>query len=64
MAHQNFFEICEDWAFNRGTTSGRLIWRDASKPTLLNDKYLMILRRQADKSWKIARLMWSSVAKN
>jgi uncharacterized protein (TIGR02246 family) len=53
-------EICGDWAFNRGKTNGRLIWHDGGNPTPLNDKYLMILRRQADKSWKIARLMWSN----
>ena len=57
-------EICGDWAFNRGKTNGRLIWHDGSNPTPLNDKYLMILRRQVDKSWKIARLMWSSQVKN
>ncbi|MCI0697491.1 DUF4440 domain-containing protein [candidate division KSB1 bacterium] len=57
-------EICGDWAFNRGKTSGRLIWHDGSNPTPLNDKYLMILRRQAGKSWKIARLMWSHYPKN
>jgi uncharacterized protein (TIGR02246 family) len=57
-------EVCGDWAFNRGKTSGRLIWHDGSKPTSLNDKYLMILRRQADKSWKIARLMWSKYPPN
>jgi uncharacterized protein (TIGR02246 family) len=57
-------EVCGDWAFNRGKTNGRLLWHDGSNPTPLNDKYLMILRRQADKSWKIARLMWSSQVKN
>jgi ketosteroid isomerase-like protein len=57
-------EVCDDRAFNRGKTSGRLIWHDGSNPTPLNDKYLMILRRQADKSWKIARLMWSNYSKN
>jgi uncharacterized protein (TIGR02246 family) len=57
-------EVCGDWAFNRGKTNGRLIWHDGSNPTPLNDKYLMILRRQTDKSWKIARLMWSNYPQN
>ena len=57
-------EVCGDWAFNRGKTSGRLLWHDCSNPTPLNDKYLMILRPQPDKSWKIARLMWSSYPQN
>ena len=57
-------EVCEDWAFNRGTTRGRLIWHDGSNPTPLRDKYLMILKRQPGNTWKIARLIWSSYAKN
>jgi uncharacterized protein (TIGR02246 family) len=57
-------QVCGDWAFNRGITKGRLVWHDGSASTLLNDKYLMILRKQADDSWKITRLMWSSNAKN
>jgi ketosteroid isomerase-like protein len=57
-------EVCGDWAFNRGSTRGRLIWHDGNNPTPLNDKYLMILRRQPDKGWKIARLMWSNYSKN
>lgn len=50
-----------DWAFDRGTTNGKLIPRDGSKPINVNDKYLMILRRSPEGAWRIARLMWSSL---
>ena len=48
-----------DWVFVRGRTGGRVISRKGGATSPVNDKYLMILRRQADGTWRIARLMWS-----
>ena len=48
-----------DWTFIRGMTNGRMAPRNGGAARIVNDKYLMILRRQADGSWRIARLMWS-----
>ena len=47
------------WAYIRGVTLGEALRVDGGAPTEINDKYLMILRRQEDASWKIARLVWS-----
>lgn len=49
-----------DCAFDRGITKGRNVWRNGDPPTEFEHKYVMLLRRQADRSWKIARLIWNS----
>ena len=49
-----------EWAFDRGITKGRNVWRNGDPPTEFEHKYVMLLRRQADGSWKIARLIWNS----
>ncbi len=54
--------VAGDWAFDRGVTRGRLVWHDGRPPTPLADHYLMVLIRQPDGAWKIARLMWSPTA--
>lgn len=51
-----------DWAYCRGTTCGRYIWRDGRTPTVFEDKYLMILRRNPG-DWVVATLMWNPVSK-
>jgi len=48
-----------DWAFDRGTTRGRAVPRSGGTATPIDDKYLMILKRQADGTWRIARLIWN-----
>ena len=48
-----------DWAFARGMTTGKMTPRNGGTAGTVNDKYLMILRRQPDGTWRIARLMWS-----
>lgn len=55
-------QAADGWAFSRGVTKGRYLWRDGSQPTALEDKYLMILKRDARGAWKVAALMWSPVA--
>ncbi len=51
--------VTGDWAFDRGITRGRYVWRDGRPPTPFSDKYLMILERR-DGAWKIARLIWNA----
>ena len=48
-----------DWAFDRGTTSGKTVPKGDEPPRQIHDKYLMILHRQPSGEWKIARLMWN-----
>ena len=52
-------QVTGDWAFDRGATRGRNVWHDGKAPTQFEHKYLMILKRQADGNWKIARLIWN-----
>jgi len=53
--------VTNDLAIVRGFNRGRLKPRTGGDARLLNDVYLMILRRASDGSWRIARLMWHSV---
>ena len=48
-----------DWAFARGKTTGKMTPRNGGADGTVDYKYLMILRRQPDGTWRIARLMWS-----
>jgi uncharacterized protein (TIGR02246 family) len=49
-------------AFVRGEIVGSVTPLDRSKPaTPVRDKFLMVLRRQPDSGWKVARLMWGPV---
>jgi ketosteroid isomerase-like protein/pimeloyl-ACP methyl ester carboxylesterase len=57
--HSEETQVAGAWAFDRGLTSGRNVWRDGREPTKFEHKYLMILKRQSDGAWKIARLIWS-----
>lgn len=49
--------IAGDWAIDRGVTRGRVTTRGGGDRRL-NDRYLMLLRRDANGSWKISRLIW------
>lgn len=53
-------EAFGEWAFDRGTTSGRMVPKGNEAPRKVHDKYVMILHKRADGSWKIARLIWNS----
>jgi ketosteroid isomerase-like protein len=48
-------EVCGDWAFERGTYVARVRPKDNGKMVTVRGKYLNILKRQQDGSWKIAR---------
>ena len=52
-------QVFGDWAFDRGLTRGQLTSRENGATSVINDKYLMILRKGADGKWRIARLMWN-----
>ncbi len=51
-------QVFGDWAFIRGTIQGRTVPKGTEPSRKLNDKYIMVLRRQKD-GWKIARLIWN-----
>lgn len=53
-------EIAGPWAFDRGSYHWKGILRTGGAPVEDTGKYLVILRRQADGTWKVARDMDNS----
>jgi uncharacterized protein (TIGR02246 family) len=49
-----------DWAFSRGAYQARLIPKKGGAPIQIDGKYLTVLRKQGDGSWKIYRDMFNS----
>ena len=49
-----------DWAFVRWTGTGTVIPKDGGESSEFDRKGITIFQRQADKSWKIARVIWNS----
>lgn len=48
-------EVAGDWAYERGRSVARIQPRAGGPVRIVHDKYLNILRRQADGTWRIAR---------
>ena len=53
-------EISGDWAFERGSYTLTLTPKVEDEPIREVGKYLLILRRNSDGSWKLARDIWNS----
>lgn len=53
-------EVAGDWAFIRQTFKATWIPKDGSEPTDENSKEIMILKRQPDNSWLLARYIWNT----
>ncbi len=49
----------DDLAYDRGTYSWTVLAKDMAEPRTETGKYLAIMRRQADGSWLISRLIWN-----
>ncbi len=52
--------VAGDWAFARGTYKASLIPKQGGAPVPINGKYMTILARQGDGSWKIHRDIFNS----
>jgi ketosteroid isomerase-like protein len=52
--------VAGDWAYSRGTYSATLTPKAGGEPREDSGKYLTILERQSDGSWKIARDCFNS----
>lgn len=48
-----------EWGFARGTSSGTVISKAGGQRRKSAEKWLVLVRRQADGSWKIARDIWN-----
>jgi len=55
-------QVAGDWAFSRGTFTATLTPKAGGEPLYMDGKYLDILEKQADGSWKIARDCFNSNA--
>ena len=52
-------EVMGDWGFTRGTYVSTATLKTGSELHHMSGKYLFVVRRQADGSWKYARGMWN-----
>ena len=53
-------EVVGDWAFDWGAYMTALTPRAGGEPTEDRGKYIVILRKQVDGSWRIVRDIWNS----
>jgi uncharacterized protein (TIGR02246 family) len=60
VVSQEEVEVAGDWAFSRGTHTVKLTPKAGGETMEDTGKYLNILKRQPDGSWKIARHIWNS----
>jgi uncharacterized protein (TIGR02246 family) len=51
--------VSGDWAFDRGTFTATLTPKAGGEPIQDGGRYIWILKRQADGSWKYARSIWN-----
>lgn len=49
-----------DWAYSRGTYRAKLLPKAGGRPIAIDGKYMTILARQPDGSWKIHRDIFNS----
>ncbi|MDA2924020.1 DUF4440 domain-containing protein [Acidobacteria bacterium AH-259-L09] len=52
-------EVAGDWGFGRGTYKSKFTPKDAGEAIDIEGKYIAILGRQPNGSWKITRLIWN-----
>ena len=52
-------QVFGEWGFARGTFSGTAPSRTGGPPSSVSEKWLVVVRRQVDGSWKIARDIWT-----
>ncbi len=58
--HTRDVHVSGDLAFNWGIATGNLTRKKDGKITPINNKYIQILRRSADDTWKISHVIWNS----
>ena len=52
-------EVAGDWAFSRGTYTFTGTKKAGGKPIQIIGKFIHILKRQPDGSWKLTRDCWN-----
>ena len=53
-------EVAGDWAFDRGSYTMKMTPKGDGEPMEEKGKYIVILQKQTDGSWKFAREVWNS----
>jgi len=52
-------QVLGEWGYSRGTFSGLLTPTNGAAPTRDSGKFFNVVRRQADGTWKLTRVMWN-----
>jgi len=55
----NEVQVFGDWGFASGTTSGTITSRATGQRRNVAEKWFVVVRRQADGTWKIVRDIWN-----
>ena len=53
-------QVLGEWGFARGTFSGVLTPTNGAAPARDSGKFMTVVRRQADGTWKLARVIWNA----
>jgi ketosteroid isomerase-like protein len=59
-SHDNELVIAGKWAFRRASVDWTLVPAEGGRPIRDRGKYIILYRRQADGSWRVARDIWNS----
>ena len=53
-------KVANGWAIRRFSIAGKRVPKKSGEPIQVNNKYLDVLQKQADGTWKFVYRMWSS----
>jgi len=53
-------QVLGEWGFARGTFSGVLTPTSGGAPARDSGKFINVVRRQSDGTWKLARVIWNA----
>lgn len=53
-------EVIADWGLTRGSYASTVTHRSSGESHLVSGRFLFVVRRQADGSWKYRRGMWNT----
>jgi uncharacterized protein (TIGR02246 family) len=57
-------QMAGDWAFEYGSFEARTQDNAQKQPTSFQGRFLRVMKRQSDGSWKFSRIMWNLPAKS
>ena len=57
-------QVAGDWAFEYGSFEARTQDNAQKQPTSFQGRFLRVMKKQSDGSWKFSRIMWNLPAKS